>query len=116
MYIFINTAYDNSKEKIHEIFRVKLNLNHSYGANLDALYDVLSTCYSEPVNIKIFNPDTDNLKLYMYLEKLFKMLKDVCEENENVTMDVYSSYESLIEAEPDAVIDGLVDTDRIGTD
>ncbi len=69
------------KQQLHKIFRDGLNLPDYYGENLDALYDVLSTC-SEKIEITILNEEQLCSNIPFYGKRLLSMLRIAAEENE----------------------------------
>lgn len=73
----------NSPEELHEMFYRELDLPDYYGANLDALYDVLTES-SEEISIELSMEDIENEAMKVYLEKVWRVLCDAAEENFNL--------------------------------
>ena len=86
---FINGRRIHTKEDLHRTLQVQLDLPEYYGANLDALYDCLSTASEETV---IYFEDVQKLQKHLegYYAQLMTMLEDACEENGDLTVVVLS--------------------------
>lgn len=65
MEVNINCGYITDEESLHKIFARALQLPPYYGANLDALYDCLTTM-PEPTTLTLYNVQMmlDNLGSY----------------------------------------------------
>lgn len=69
-----------SVEELHEMFYRELDLPDYYGANLDALYDVL-TDISEETYIEMTLEGMDDEQLERYMERVWRVLCDAADEN-----------------------------------
>lgn len=83
MKIILDGNEMKTKEIAHDYLKKKLSLPEYYGENLDALWDILSTCDHE-IEIELMNKDRliDNLKKYG--EDLIELLQDVEIENSKI--------------------------------
>lgn len=68
----------NDVQSFHEAFAKLLNLDDSYGKNLDAMHDVLT---SKGLFLKITNIDSTGKEVVEYLPRLIKVLTDSAREN-----------------------------------
>ena len=84
--IILDGDYITDISDIHKIFVSNLEFPSYYGYNLDALYDCL-TDVSEKVVIKIKNREKLLYELGHYAEKLFVLLEDVTEVNDNIYVE-----------------------------
>ena len=82
---FIDGRKIKSKEDLHQTMKVQLELPEYYGANLDALYDCLTTTVE---SIEIYVEDEEKLKksLEGYYARFLRMLEDACESNGDLTV------------------------------
>lgn len=67
----------NTKEELHQLLKEELNFPDYYGANLDALYDVLTDMNDieiEIINFKYFQER--NTRYANLLSELFKEIND----------------------------------------
>lgn len=71
---------------IHNVIRDGLNLPEYYGANLDALWDMLTGYIETPICIKIkYNPKKQKAKaLNYYIDKIVNVCKDAEAETPNL--------------------------------
>lgn len=53
--IFIDANRYASAKELHQALKLLLNLPEHYGCNADALYDCLSECVGNPVNLCILS-------------------------------------------------------------
>ena len=101
---FIDGRKIRSKADLHQTLKDQLELPEYYGANLDALYDCLSTANEET---EIYIEGVQKLKskpgvtrgrqwiklksnLEGYYAQLITMLEDACEENGDLTVVILS--------------------------
>ena len=70
-------------DEIHDLFAKELDFPAYYGRNLDALYDVLSTC--PPVELTLTNVSA-LANLFRYGDNLLLALKDAAQENPRFTL------------------------------
>lgn len=70
----------SSVEELHEKFERELELPDYYGANLDALYDVL-TEMGEETSIEFSLKGMEEGPLKSYMEKVWRVLCDAADEN-----------------------------------
>lgn len=70
----------HSIEEVHELLYEELELPDYYGANLDALYDVL-TEMSEPTRLEMSLSGMEEEDMEKYLEKMWHVLCDAADEN-----------------------------------
>lgn len=73
----------NSREMTHTYLKRKLKLSGYYGANLDALWDILST-YSQPIVIELENEEKLIESLGDYGKSIIQVFEDAEEENGNI--------------------------------
>lgn len=66
----------NNKKEVHQYLKEKLNFPDYYGANLDALYDLL-TCFEEETLIEIKNFDFFKNNDIKYSQMLLNVFEDV---------------------------------------
>ena len=80
MFAIIDGAAVEDRAALHTLLFEQLALPEWYGHNLDALYDVLSTTFTEATLI-FLHGDAAQERLGGYLRTLRGMLADVGEEN-----------------------------------
>ena len=85
--IRLNGAKMIDKATTHAYLKRKLNLPDYYGENLDALWDCLSTDFSQK-KIIIHNPETIIENLGPYGRLIIKLFQEVVEENECIQVDI----------------------------
>ncbi len=68
------------KETTHAYLKEKLSLPEYYGANLDALWDCLSTDFSQK-KITILNSEIIYSNLGTYGKSIIELFEDLAEEN-----------------------------------
>lgn len=73
------------KETTHEYLKEMLSLPEYYGANLDALWDCLSTDFSGK-KITILNSEIIYKNLGTYGRSIVQLFEDLAEENMKVTV------------------------------
>ena len=78
-----------SREVLHTYLANKLSFPSYYGKNLDALHDCL-TERSTPLHITITYADRLKEHLGDYGETLLQVLQNVTEENERISLSVYT--------------------------
>ncbi len=79
--VILNFLTLTDMKVVHQIFRETLNFPSSYGNNLDALYDMLTTRH-EPVVIEVkLGGDSS-------WNQLLKMLYDAARENQRIDLRV----------------------------
>ena len=78
-----------SREVLHTYLAKKLAFPAYYGKNLDALHDCLCE-RSTPLHITVTYADRLKEKLGDYGETLLRVLQDVTEENERISLSVYA--------------------------
>ena len=76
-----------SMNNIHRIFAEELCYPEWYGRNLDALYDCLGDV-TEEVEIVFENTDELEENLGISFKKLCAVLDAVCEENDNISVQM----------------------------
>ncbi len=85
----------HSRQQIHEYLKVKLDLPDYYGANLDALYDCLTTI-TEPTAVGVtyqFPPyESEDHDLIAYLEKIKMVFRDAEDDNPNLAVFWFDQY------------------------
>lgn len=91
--IYLNGAKMTDKAGTHAYLKRKLNLPDYYGENLDALWDCLSTDFSQK-KIIIHRPETIIENLGPYGRSIIKLFQEVAEENECIQVDI--KYESSL--------------------
>ena len=78
-----------TKEAMHTYLARKLKFPSYYGKNLDALHDCLGEI-SHPLHLTVTFTDRLTEELGNYGETFLEVLKDVAEENENITVSFYT--------------------------
>ena len=78
-----------SKEVLHTYLAKKLDFPAYYGKNLDALYDCL-TERNTPLRITVTYTEQLKENLGEYGETFLQVLKDAAEENEQITLSIYT--------------------------
>lgn len=76
-----------SRETAHAHIKQQLDLPEFYGNNLDALHDCL-TSIATPMHIVVSHGEAMKEALGSYGEILLRVLSDVAEENECVTVTI----------------------------
>lgn len=87
VFILEGSAFTDKKTS-HRYLKERLGLPHYYGNNLDALWDCLSTAYSERM-IVFRNPQLLQKNLGRYGCSLLQVFQDVKQENPHTRL-VYS--------------------------
>lgn len=85
--VWINGRKMTSINETHHYLKRKLNLPAYYGANLDALWDVLSTI-SEPLQVTLLFRDQLDKNLGRYGEALIKVFQDAEKANSNLVFHI----------------------------
>ncbi len=78
-----------TKEAMHTYLARKLKFPSYYGKNLDALHDCLGEI-SHPLHITVTFTDRLTEELGEYGKTFLEVLKDAAEENEYITVSVYT--------------------------
>lgn len=78
-----------SKEALHTYLAKKLAFPAYYGKNLDALHDCLCE-RSTPLHITVTYTDRLKENLEDYGETFLQVLKDAAEDNERISLSVYT--------------------------
>nr|WP_300004129.1 barstar family protein [Tissierella sp.] len=81
--IILDGNYMKTREKTHEYLKKKLQLPDYYGNNLDALWDILSTC-SEGMDIDFINKERLIDYLGEYGRTMLEVFKDAELENKYI--------------------------------
>ncbi len=85
--VLINGKEVKSHEHIHTMLATQLNFSKSYGKNLDALYDTLSTDLGNQSIIKIKYLSILKSKLGAdYMEALIQAISDASQDNPKVVL------------------------------
>ena len=82
--IFINLTGIVGKEALHALIKEAFNFPDYYGANLDALYDMLTTL-EEPRHLELCGIDNVDASIRTYVPKLERVLEDAAKENPKFT-------------------------------
>lgn len=85
--IRLNGAEMVDKATTHAYLKRKLSLPDYYGANLDALWDCLSTDFS-PKTISINNPAMIVEHLGPYGESIIKLFREIAAENRYIKVNI----------------------------
>jgi ribonuclease inhibitor len=85
--IKLNGARMLDKETTHAYLKEKLSLPEYYGANLDALWDCLTTDFSKK-RIVIINSEIMIENLGTYGQSIIELFRDVATENCNLELIV----------------------------
>lgn len=70
-------------DKIHDLFASKLSFPATYGRNLDALYDMLSSC--GPTELTLTHASA-LAGLFRYGDNLLLAVKDAAQDNPHLTL------------------------------
>ena len=89
----IDLSKVGSKDDLHRLLKGMLLFPDHYGANLDALHDMLTERHRELI---LTNTADTSDELKDYLPRLLKVLEDSSRENEGFT---YSTYEGDMPSE-----------------
>ena len=84
--VIYGSDFENIKQ-VHEFLAEELDFPDYYGANLDALHDVL-TEMDQPVRIEIHMEDMENPDLLQALERMTDVIADATGENEAIELTV----------------------------
>ncbi len=82
---YVNGRQIRSREELHETLKQQLGFPEYYGANLDALYDML-TSTNEEISLYLLFEDELEENLGSYYKRLMYTLEDVCLENEKIQL------------------------------
>lgn len=83
MYTTIDCTVMVDEKSVHDTFARELNFPVSYGRNLDALYDILSSC--PELTLTLSHAAALN-KLFRYGDNLRLALEDAARDNPNFTL------------------------------
>ena len=83
MNVTIDCTVMVDEASVHDIFSSTLNFPAHYGRNLDALYDLLSTC--PPTDLRLTNAGALN-RMFRYGENLKLTLEDAAQANPELTL------------------------------
>lgn len=89
--ITMNANDMTSREQAHALFKAALNFPEWYGANLDALYDLL-TELSSPVCLTLIHPQAAVEQLGEYGAMLLRTLEDAAAENPSFKLVIKQEY------------------------
>ncbi|MGD0030915.1 barstar family protein [Paenibacillus illinoisensis] len=78
----------HGKEELHDILQAKLELDDSYGRNLDALWDVITGFISIPLTIRWVNFEASRAVLGEYADQLLELMRDAEEELDQFKLDL----------------------------
>ncbi len=78
--VFLDGACMTSRESAHAYLKRRFSFPDYYGANLDAIWDILST-FSEPMTIELQNRSAMVEALGAYGESLCQLFEEVAEQN-----------------------------------
>lgn len=84
-----------SRTAAHAHIQRRLNLPAYYGANLDALWDLLST-WSEPLHIRLVNYPAAEACLDRYAPSLLNVFLDAGRENPHIAFEISSQQQRLV--------------------
>jgi ribonuclease inhibitor len=83
MNITLDCTLITDDQTAHDVFAQALSFPASYGRNLDALYDLLSTC--PETELTLTNVSALG-KLFRYGDNLLLAVKDAARDNPNLTL------------------------------
>lgn len=81
-----------TKQQAHEFFSAQEGFPAKYGKNLDALFDVLTSLPEIKVTVK--NPQSIVDNLGEYGKKLLLVIKDACDRNPGIELEVEEEEET----------------------
>ncbi|MGV2966353.1 barstar family protein [Paenibacillus sp. FSL H8-0317] len=87
--IQINGNDFHSKEEFHQILQNQLELDESYGGNLDALWDVLTGAVSMPITFQWIGFEKSKEILGEYADQVMELLREVEAEIQGFTLELY---------------------------
>ena len=73
------------KQALHQYLREQLGFDFYYGANLDALYDEL-TSITEPLSLTLRYPKKPKGEMARYIPRLLAVFQDAVRENYNLSV------------------------------
>ncbi len=73
------------KVSLHRYLKERLDLPFYYGANLDALYDELSSI-TEPTRVTLIYSTSPRGRMIEYTPRLLRVFDDAARENYNLTL------------------------------
>lgn len=85
--VTIDGRHCKTKEQTQEYLAGKLIFPPYYGKNLDALYDVLTSC-GDPVHIRIRYPASIEANLGNYGKTLLRVFLEAAEASRNITLEL----------------------------
>jgi ribonuclease inhibitor len=85
--VTLNAKKMTSIEDTHRYLKARLRFPLHYGENLDALWDILTTI-SEPLSVKLINPDKLHENLGEYGANLLSVFVEADQLNENLCFEV----------------------------
>lgn len=85
--VLINGKEIKNRDQLHTLFARQLNFPRTYGKNLDALYENLSSDYAGESIIKIKHVNLLKAKLGTeYIDAMIQAIMDAAEENPHVIL------------------------------
>jgi len=87
--IQINGNDLHSKEELHQSLQNQLELDESYGGNLDALWDVLTGAVSMPLTFQWIGFEKSQEILGDYADQVMELLREVEAEIQGFTLELY---------------------------
>ncbi len=81
-----------TKQQAHEFFSAQEGFPEKYGKNLDALFDVLTSL--PEIKVKVKNPRNIVDHLGEYGKKLLLVIKDACDRNPGIVLEVEEEEET----------------------
>ena len=73
------------KQALHQYFQEQLGFDDYYGANLDALYDEL-TSTTDPLSLTLRYPGKPTGEMKRYIPRLLAVFQDAMRENYNLSV------------------------------
>ena len=84
-YVTLDCTPMVDESSVHDTFAAALDFPATYGRNLDALYDILTSCGE--LELKLVNTQAI-AKLFRYGDNLLLALRDAEEANPNFTLEI----------------------------
>lgn len=75
-----------TRGQVHDALAAQLDFPAWYGGNLDALFDCLTACRAEPVEIVLWHPAELETNLGRWARALRRVLQAACEANPLLTV------------------------------
>ncbi|KOY16574.1 barstar family protein [Paenibacillus xylanivorans] len=86
--VVINGRDIHGKEELHDVLQARLELDPTYGRNLDALWDCLTGFIPMPLTIQWLDFDATRRSLGEYADRLLDLMREAEEELEGFNFEL----------------------------